>query len=499
MFNFFQSETERVNNIIRMGAETVITDERFIELEIQRFKGSKRRKEMFDGEKYFAGQHDILKRKRTVIGEGGELTEIDNLPNNRIVDNQYKKMVNQKTNYLLGQPIAIRTDNEVYDKLLKQIFNKRFMRLMKNMGKDSLNEGIGWLFVYYNEHGEFTWKKFKAYEIIPGWHDADHTVLDYVIRIYEVVAYEGKEEKTIEKVEVYDDTGIHYFVMDGSRIVPAEPFFANYFTITDHEGNDQGWNWSRIPLIPFKYNSEEIPLIKNVKSLQDGLNTILSNFQNNMEEDARNTILVLVNYDGENLAEFRKNLATYGAVKVKTVDGAAGDLKTLQVEVNADNYKAIIEIFKKAIIENAMGYDAKDDRLNGNPNQMNIQSMYSDIDLDANEMETEYQASFEELLWFINCHFANAGYGDFEGEEVEIIFNRDILINESEVIDNVNKSVGVLSDETLVANHPWVDDPQKELERKKEEKEAAMAEYQNAFNPVIPGQKGGQGGVVDEE
>ena len=37
-----------------------------------------------------------------------------------------------------------------------------------------------------------------------------------------------------------------------------------------------------------------------------------------------------------------------------------------------------------------MGYDAKDDRLSGNPNQMNIQSMYSDIDLDANDMETEF-------------------------------------------------------------------------------------------------------------
>ena len=47
-----------------------------------------------------------------------------------------------------------------------------------------------------------------------------------------------------------------------------------------------------------------------------------------------------------------------------------------------------------------MGYDAKDDRLSGNPNQMNIQSMYSDIDLDANDMETEFQAAFEEILWF---------------------------------------------------------------------------------------------------
>ncbi len=500
MFNFFESETDRVNNIIRLGAESIITDERFIELEIQRFKGSRRRKEMFDGEKYFAGHHDILKKKRTVIGEGGEIETVDNLPNNRIVDNQYKKMVNQKANYLLGQPIAVRTDNDLYGGLLKKVFNKRFMRLIKNLGKDSLNEGIGWLFIYYNEHGEFTLKKFKAHEVIPGWHDADHTSLDYVIRIYEVIAYEGTEEKTVEKVEVYDETGIYYFVLSGNgHLVPDEPYFANYFITTDHEGKDQGWNWSRIPLIPFKYNSEEIPLINNVKSLQDGLNTILSNFQNNMEEDARNTILVLVNYDGENLAEFRKNLATYGAVKVKTVDGAAGDLKTLQVEVNAENYKSIIEIFKKAIIENAMGYDAKDDRLSGEPNQMNIQSMYSDIDLDANEMETEYQASFEELLWFINCHFANVGLGDYEGEDVEVIFNRDILINEAEVIENVNKSVGVLSDETLVANHPWVDDPQKELERKKEEKEAAMAEYQNAFNPAVPGQKGGEGGVVDEE
>lgn len=502
MFNF-NSETERINQLVRIGAKDVITDERFIELEIQRFKASRRRKEMFDGEKYFAGNHDILKRKRTVIGEGGKVETVDNLPNNRIVDNQYKKMVNQKADYLLGQPIAVRTDNDAYGDILKKFFNKRFMRLMKNLGKDSLNEGIGWLFIYYDEHGEFTFKKFKGYEIIPGWKDSDHTVLDYVIRIYEVVAYEGQKEKILEKVEVYDDAGIHRFILEGGHLIPDEQYFSNYFTVTDAEGKTLGFNWSRIPLIPFKYNSDEIPLIKNVKSLQDGLNTILSNFQNNMEEDARNTILVLVNYDGENLGEFRKNLSTYGAVKVKTVDGAAGDLKTLQVEVNSENYKAIIEIFKKAIIENAMGYDAKDDRLAGNPNQMNIQSMYSDIDLDANEMETEYQAGFEELLWFINCHLSNTGQGDFENEEVEVIFNRDILINETEVIENCGKSAGILSDETIVANHPWVDDPQKELERKEAEKQAAMAEYGNAFNPALPGQPNNPqnktGGGVDEE
>ena len=488
MFNF-ETETSRINHIIREGAASRLTDEEFIVNEIKRFKASRRRKDMLDGERYFSGRHDILSRKRTMIGEGGELEEVKNLPNNRIVDNQYKKMVNQKVNYLLGQPISVHTDNELYSKVLKQMLNKRFLRLMKNVGRDSLNCGLGWLFLYYDEHGEFAFKRFKPHEVIPGWKDDEHTILDYAIRIYEVISYKGKQEEIAEKVEVYDDAGIHRFILEDGRLIPDEVPHEAYFTVIEADGSEQSYNWSKIPLIPFKYNSEEIPLIKNVKSLQDGLNLILSNFQNNMEEDARNTILVLVNYDGEKLDEFRRNLATYGAVKVKTVDGAAGDLRTLQVEVNAENYKSILEIFKKAIIENAMGYDAKDDRLAGNPNQMNIQSMYSDIDLDASEMETEYQASFEELLWFVNIHNANTGQGDFEGEDAEVIFNRDIMISESEVIDNCQKSVGILSDETIVANHPWVDDPQKELERKEAEKQNAMDEYMNSFNPAIPNDK----------
>lgn len=494
MFNFL-SQTAIINGIIQQGAASRLTDAEFIVNEIKRFKASRKRKSMIDGERYYAGRHDILFRKRTIIGQGGELEEVLNLPNNRIVDNQYKKMVDQKNNYLLGQPITVQSDNDAYAKAVKLFVNKKFLRLMRNVGEDSLNCGIGWLFVYYDDRGEFTFKRFRPYEVIPLWHDVEHTILDGAIRLYETIIYEGKTEKVIEKVEVYDDKGITYFTLSNGNLTACEPFHQDYFTMTEADGLEQGYNWSKIPLIPFKYNSKEIPLIAMVKSLQDGLNLILSNFENNMEEDARNTLLVLVNYDGQNLGEFRKNLATYGAVKVKTVDGAAGDLKTLQVEVNCENYKAIIEIFKKAIIENAMGYDAKDDRLGGNANQLNIMSMYSDIDLDANGMETEYQASFEELLWFINCHLSNIGQGDFEGEDLDIIFNRDILISESEVIDNCGKSAGILSDETIIANHPWVDDPAAELERLQKQKEDNMEQYGGAFAPAVPGadDKGGEG------
>lgn len=491
MFNFFLSEASKLSNAVVLGKER-ITDEQFILKEIKRFEISKKRNDMLVGEKYYIGQHDILNRVRTVIGEGGELQEVKNLPNNRIVDNQYKKMVNAKNNYLLGQPFSIQCDNEVYSKALNDVFNKRFHRLLKAVGEDSLNCGLGWLYVYYDENGELSFKRFKPYEIIPLWKDAEHTMIDGAIRLYEVVVVEKRKEKVVERVEIYDDKGISYFeISESEKLKPVEPYFQNYFTITDNGGAETGYNWTKIPLIPFKYNSKEVPLIKMVKSLQDGLNLIESNFQNAMEEDTRNTILVLINYDGENLGEFRRNLSQYGAVKVKTVDGAGGDLKTLQVEVNSENYKAILEIFKKAIVSNAMGYDFTDERLSGgNMNQMNIQSIYSDIELDANGTETEYQASFEELLWFVNCHLANTGVGDFENEKVDIIFNRDMLISESDVIDNINKSVGILSNETLVAQHPWTaGNPQEEIARIEREKEKAEAEYSYAFGSNNGGNK----------
>ena len=256
-----------------------------------------------------------------------------------------------------------------------------------------------------------------------------------------------------------------------------------YVSASDDEGA-LAMNWQKIPLIPLKYNEQETPLIKKVKTLQDGINVMLSDFENNMQEDSRNTILVLKNYDGQDLGEFRRNLATFGAVKVRYDGETKGGVETLEITVNAENYKAILEIIKKALIENAMGYDAKDDRLSGNPNQMNIRSMYSDIDLDANDMETELQAAFEEILWFINIHLFNTGQGDFAGETVDIIFNRDMLMDEGEIITNIRNSEGILSNQTLVAQHPWCEDVEDELRKIEEEKQKAMEEMERQqYNP----------------
>jgi SPP1 family phage portal protein len=489
---FVETETARINRLIEEGAGTGLTERQFFAREIVAWKGSPERVEQMKGETYYSGKHDIVDRKRTAIGADGKLFEVTNLPNNKVIDNQYAKMVDQKTNYLLGKPFTINCENKTYFELLKKRFNKAVQRLIKYVGEDALNGGKGWLFVFYDEKGELSFRRFPAFQILPFWKDDDHTVLDAAARLYIQEVWDGLTKKLVEKVEIYKPDGLYRYVLDGSTLIPDVELgeYSPYITVTTGE-KVEAYNWDRLPLIAFKYNKQETPLIRRVKSLQDGINTILSDFQNNMEENARNTILVLKNYDGQDLGEFRYNLSTYSAVKVRE----DGGVETLTIEVNAENYKAILEVFKKALIENARGYDAKDDRLSGNPNQMNIQSMYSDIDLDANSMETEFQAAFEQLIWFICQDLKTKGKGDFENEEVSVIFNRDILINESEVIENCSKSAGIISNETIVEQHPWTKDAQTELERLKKEKEEAVQDYMNAFpnsnNPSKTQEPGG--------
>ncbi len=472
------TETEK---ILRLLAERGgMSELAFFAAEIREWKDSEQRKMQLAGSDYYDGLQDILRRQRTVIGEGGQLKTVHNLPNSRIVDNLYALMVDQKANYLVGKPFTVSCQNERYAKLLGQLFGRRFQRLLKYLCEEALKGGVSWLCPYYDGSGELAFRCFPGHQVLPFWADDSHTQLDCAVRLYTQEVWEGTQKKISERVELFKKDGLWRYKLEQGALVldPDLPPHEDYLTIAEG-GRTVTANWERIPLIAFRCNKQEMPLLGRVKAIQDAVNLMLSDFQNNMQEDARNTILVLQNYDGEDLGEFRQNLSQFGAVKVRD----DGGVSTLSVEVNAGNYQAVLELLKKALIRGARGYDAKDDRLSGNPNQMNIQSMYSDIDLDANGMEVELQAAFEELLWFVRADFANRGLGDFDGEEVGIIFNRDILINETEAIENCQKSLGILSAETIVEQHPWVVDAKAELERlKKQQQEAEAADpYRQLF------------------
>lgn len=476
MFEFVTNIAKKVGLIVEKDLTTVVDDKSLLEREIIRWKTSAERYEAIQGELYYSGFHDILNAKRTAIGKGGEIVEINILPNNHDIDNQYGIAVDKKASYFLGRPITFVGDNEEYVETLRDIFDASMMKRLKNLSKKSMNGGVAWILPYYDEAGVLKFRAFPSYEIMPIWTDAEHEQLAYAVRLYEVSTYIGKNRKTIEHVEVYKTDGVYkYILSDGGTLIPEENERSSYASI-----NGVNYNWDRIPLICFKYNEKEIPLIRRVKGLQDAINQLLSMYHNNMLEDARNTILVIKNYDGQDLGEFRNNLATYGAVKVRTIDGAEGSVEALQVEVNSENYKTILQMLKDALVENARSYNGK--MLNsGTPNQMNILSMYQDIDLDTNDFESEYQSALEKLLYFINIHLKLTGKGDYFNEKIDIIFNRDMMMNESEIMNTLTQAGVKISNKTLLSQVPFIDDVDAELDQIKEENDEAMEIYNGAF------------------
>lgn len=102
MLDFIGNMALRVSNWALQGVHGRMHDKEFLEKEIARWKNSPQRIMQIKGHLYYDNEHDIITRKRTMIGEDGKLEEVDNLPNNRVIDNQYAKLVNQKANYLWG-------------------------------------------------------------------------------------------------------------------------------------------------------------------------------------------------------------------------------------------------------------------------------------------------------------------------------------------------------------------------------------------------------------
>jgi len=463
-------EMQRITSILEAGAAAAMTLDEIIRQEVHDWMASSERRWMLTGQRYYVGDQDILQRKRMAIGENGELIEVQNLANNKLVHAFVRKLVDQKIGYLLGKPLSIQTENQQYLDLLNEIFDRSFLRLLKNLGKEAVNKGRAWLHVYYDEEGRLSFKKIPSEEIIPLWRDADHTQLDAVIRVYEIEAYEGKRKRIITKVEFWDTTGVRRYELDNEGLIPdVEAGEAGGHFVVVQNGQEQGMNWQRVPFVCFKYNDEELPLIRAVKSLVDEYDARTSDHSNNLE-DLPNSIYVLKNYDGQDLGEFRRNMSLYRAVKVRD----EGGVDTLDLKIDTEATEKHLDRLRKDIYEFGRGVDTQSERFGGDRSGVALKFLYADLDMDANIIETEFQASLEQLMWFVNAHLINTGAGDFSDEKVEFVFNRDILINETDAITNIRNSVGILSDETLVAQHPWVTDVREELDRIRQERAAAL-------------------------
>lgn len=434
------TETVRIGAILER--QSGMTLEQIIKLEVDDWINSEQYKSMLEGERYYRNEICV-----NHIKDGGI----------QVINAFVRKIAKQKVDYLLSKPFSIRTKNDTYLGLLNAYMVKKLRKTIKTLGKEAVNKGIAWLQVYF-EHNEIAFRVIPSEEVIPLWADSTHATLDGVIRVYCVVEYEGTKKQDVRHVEYWNSEGVRRYVCKDSELVPDEVQGAveSHLTI-----NGAAYNWERLPFIAWRYNDDELPLIKLLKSPVDDYNTQKS-VMANLLKDIPNFIYVLKNYGGQSLQDFLSDLAEYNAIKI---DDGDGGVDKLQADFNISAYDTYQQQARKDIYEFGRGVDTQAIDL-GNASGEALKFRYADLDADCNDMEAEFAEAFRNLIWFVNQFLKMAGQGDFKDEDVDIIFNRDIIIVESEVIDQFNKSTeDRISQKTALSNHPWVTDVEEEIKQ----------------------------------
>lgn len=450
------------SSMVREMAQTQL-----LEVKINEHLASPELEKMRTAQSYYMNKTAIQEKKAQLSWKN----------NAKLEHGLFKKLVSQKVNYLLSlEPSVTVDDDEEGQKILNGVFDKDFFKVIKSLGKEVIVKGIAYSIVYYNEDGDLNLFKVPTEQIIPFWKDERRLQLDAFIRFYQNVVYvKGmRTEETV--VEYWDEHGITYYLLVAGRLKehPHMPATAHHQFI-DEKGKTVPVNWERIPLIAWRYNEEEDSLLTQVKSLIDNLE-MQSSVNADMLADLPKLIYVIKNYGGTELEEFIPNLEKFYVVNLED----NGDLTTLQAEPNTAGVEAELIRTRKAIYEAGSGIDTQDDNL-GNASGVALKFRYSDLDLDCNDLENEFQQSIEQFLWFIKHHAQNNFSHDLDLSTFKYVFNRDIIINDSEAIQNAIGSRGILDDKTIRENHPWYTAEVEDRLEKQQEKDREVYGHNSAF------------------
>lgn len=462
-----------------------LTDNKIV-LMINDFSNSEKRNWMTIGDRYYKVENDIFKRKITRIVKGTEVEETYKA-NNKLAHSKYKNMVDEKVAYLLAKDYALKCDDESYVERVKDVLGKHFQYQLSGLGYEASNKGIAWLQAYIDEEGKFKTMIIPSEQCIPIWRDNSHTELESMIRVYETVVWEYDKKKTITNVEVWGKDGVSYYRLEGKLLI------ADYDKNNDNNGpvahyrkGDMWYAWGRVPFIAFKNNRIELPDIKFVKSLADNYDLSRSEAANYVEE-VKNLIFILKGYGGEDIHEFMRVLNEDRAIPIDDPEDGGVDTLTPQMDITA--LREHYEQLKRDLTEDGQSINKDLDKFGSAPSGVALKFMYSGLDLKCNALESEFKMGFENLLYFINIYLSENSLGSYKNVDLDIIFNRDMKINESEVIEDCQKSKGVVSDDTIIANHPWTKDIEQEKEALEKQKQENLP-----FQDKIP-----IGGGVDEE
>lgn len=416
-------------------------------------------------ERYYKSKDDILFTRKNKDETENPMRTADN----RISMSFYPLLVDQKVSYLFTAPPVFDVHEEALNQLITDSLGDEYSAKVQQLAVESSNAGIGWLHYWEDENKNFQYAVVPSAQIIPVWSRKLDNSLLAVLRVYQDYDEQGE---LYDVYEYWNDRECETFskrvsdtIDDGLMYFPAFTDFYNAgFTSAS---NKYLHPFGAVPFIPFKNNQLCTSDLNRIKPLIDSYDKTYSGFMNDLE-DIQQVIFVLTNYGGEDLNQFLRDLKYF---KVVSTDSAGGDdrsgVSTLTIDIPVEARDKMLEITRKAIFTMGQGVDPEQQGLDKTSGEA-MKFVYSLLELKAGQTETQFRLGFNRLIRAILRHA-----GKTAGNIVQT-WTRTAIKNDADLVNMCSNSVGIVSNKTILAHHPFVDDVQAEEEQmKKEQQEKA--------------------------
>ncbi len=472
-----------MNRINQFDSPEDVTD--VIENYIDDFEMSRKRQKMEEGKHYYRSMNDkIMDRKFYVYAEdenGNPQKIVDPYKaNNKLASGFFKLLVDQKVNYLLGNAMAI--DSEDREEIGEVVGLDNLQNILKKTSKEASKKAVGWLQVYIDGNGEFGYTKIPAEQVIPIYKANNKDELEMVIRYYKVqVVNDDNEVVKVRRVEVWDDEQVTYyqendsdelFYMLPTKYMAENPTFNRPYenpryhfqkdlVIGSSVTESKGLAWGQVPFIPLYNNDEEDTDLQPLKPFIDAYDIVNSDFVNDLENH-QDVYWVLKGYEGENLNQFLDMVKKYHAIKV----GEGGDVRHETIEIPTEARDTDLQQLEQDIFKFGQGVNPND-LAGGSITNVVIKARFALLDLKCDQFEDKIKEALRKFFEFVNRYREIQGEEQFDIDNIN--FDRSMIMNKAEMLEANVKQKGNISEQTRLTNHPWVSDVEAEQQRIDEE------------------------------
>lgn len=425
-----------------------------------------RRRQIAIEKKYYENDN-IIKTTGILPVDTDPLRNADN----RVSHNFHQLITDEKVAYMFTNPVLFDIGDDKTNKKITEVLGDDFKSESAYLCTNATNNKVGWLH-YWIEDNEFQYATVETEQCIPVFDGKLKKKLIGFYRYYEIVEEtETGKNKEYVMFEFWDNKHCEKYKFKGNLTGTG-------LTYLPEEFDSFGHKLGEVPFIEFKNNRNMISDLKKYKDLIDIYDKVMSGYANDLE-DIQQLIYILENYGGEDLKEFLGELKRFKTVKTETgADGRTnGGLKTLSIEIPVEARNSILEILKKQIYESgqALQQDTEDF---GNASGVALKFFYRKLELKAGLTQVEFEKGFAKLVRAI-MKFLNIS--DWETKPIIQTWTRNMISNDLENAQIAVESKDVISDETIIKNHPWVEDPESEIQKVKEQKKETQKKQQELF------------------